>query len=496
MSRYYLTEAYGDLYNPRKADETFYRNLKFVDYLQTEEIEEVMESLLWEFMDYGNTLDESYDLIEGVFSDDILEEVLCEAKVTFGGKASERVTTGIGGSAGIGKSRKVTVGRRGPSVGSVTFGSGKEPRTQSRIARLTGAAKKAKDTVVSAASGVGKNTMSTLKRGKEAAAGAYERAKSSAALKRFVRTGARIVGRTLRRVGEPIEKLGQKAVASGLKSRTAGRVTRGGQMELQFNPKLEPTTREKTGGLAQRIGGTIRSTGQRLFRYGARGQVGPHGPYQQNKTAPQGPKAPPAQGPRRPYPNQSPSRPYNITLGSTRQQNQKSPSSQASPRPYNITLGGSKTQTSSNNPNKPKFAPKFGKNTKGQRTMGKFKQTSQQTQQKPEPQQTQQKTAPQPTQQRPTPKTRKIGRLAPPTETQAANIARIKAEIAEREAAAKARKAAKNKPVSENYELLAQYILEDLINEGYADDFGSAMVILENLSDDVIEEIAIQYLEY
>lgn len=83
MSKYHLTEAYGNLYNPRKADETFYENLRFVDYLMQEEIEEVMESLLWEFMDYGNTLDESYSLIEGVFSDDvILEEVLTEARMS------------------------------------------------------------------------------------------------------------------------------------------------------------------------------------------------------------------------------------------------------------------------------------------------------------------------------------------------------------------------------------------------------------------------------
>ena len=36
MSKYHLTEAYGNLYNPRKADETFYENLRFVDYLMQE----------------------------------------------------------------------------------------------------------------------------------------------------------------------------------------------------------------------------------------------------------------------------------------------------------------------------------------------------------------------------------------------------------------------------------------------------------------------------
>jgi hypothetical protein len=76
MSRYHLTEAYGELHNPRLTEASFYDNLRFVDFLQGEEIEEVMESLIWEFMDYGDTLDEAVDTLEVTFSDD---EVLCES---------------------------------------------------------------------------------------------------------------------------------------------------------------------------------------------------------------------------------------------------------------------------------------------------------------------------------------------------------------------------------------------------------------------------------
>jgi hypothetical protein len=76
MSRYHLTEAYGELYNSRFTEASFYDNLRFVDYLQQEEIEEVMESLIWEFMDYGDTLDEAVDTLEVTFSDD---EVLSES---------------------------------------------------------------------------------------------------------------------------------------------------------------------------------------------------------------------------------------------------------------------------------------------------------------------------------------------------------------------------------------------------------------------------------
>jgi hypothetical protein len=76
MSRYHLTEAYGELYNTRLTEDSYYDNLRFVDYLQPEQIEEVMESLIWEFMDYGDTLDEAVDTLELAFSDD---EILCES---------------------------------------------------------------------------------------------------------------------------------------------------------------------------------------------------------------------------------------------------------------------------------------------------------------------------------------------------------------------------------------------------------------------------------
>lgn len=76
MSRYHLTEAYGELYNQNLTESSFYENLRFVDYLQPEQIEEVLESLIWEFMDYGDTLDEAVDTLETIFSDD---DVLCES---------------------------------------------------------------------------------------------------------------------------------------------------------------------------------------------------------------------------------------------------------------------------------------------------------------------------------------------------------------------------------------------------------------------------------
>jgi hypothetical protein len=76
MSKYYLTEAYGELYSTRLTEASLYENLRFVDFLQQEEIEEVMEALIWEFMDYGDTLNEAVDTLGAVFEND---EVLAES---------------------------------------------------------------------------------------------------------------------------------------------------------------------------------------------------------------------------------------------------------------------------------------------------------------------------------------------------------------------------------------------------------------------------------
>lgn len=89
MSQYILTEAYSELYNPRLTTPQYYDNLRFVDNLTQPQIQEVMESLIWEFMDYGDTLDEAVNTLQEVFREDseILSEsldFLCE------GRAGER----------------------------------------------------------------------------------------------------------------------------------------------------------------------------------------------------------------------------------------------------------------------------------------------------------------------------------------------------------------------------------------------------------------------
>ena len=377
MSKYHLTEAYGNLYNPRKADETFYENLRFVDYLMQEEIEEVMESLLWEFMDYGNTLDESYDLIESVFSDDvILEEVISEAY----------------------EDRYPELKKQEARAKQAA----KSARREARKAAVTGALKKAGQTVKGAATGIGSAAMGAMRAGKQAAAGAYDRAKglpgrAMAALKGLVRKGAAAAARK----GKSMETAGERQQASGLAFRQAGKRGRGGQYELSF----EPSTKEKTGGIRKAIGSLIKRAGQKVYRA-----------VSNSTTSPQGPKAPPAQGPRRPY----------------------SRKEVAMAKQAKAAAGQGPTQSRIGAP-----AGTFITQTKS----GEFRPTTKKSRKETE---------------------KRIQRLNPDV---------------------------KPSQMGEEFELLAQYIMEDFINEGYADTYEEALEILENLSEGSILELTEMYLE-
>jgi hypothetical protein len=108
MSIYSLTESYSEIYDHRKVEDLF-DNLRFVDYMLQEDIEQVVEELVWEFRDYGNTLQEAFEMIDYALEDTVIcesynqliEDVLYEATITkgkqradFAGSAQGRVTTG------------------------------------------------------------------------------------------------------------------------------------------------------------------------------------------------------------------------------------------------------------------------------------------------------------------------------------------------------------------------------------------------------------------
>lgn len=435
MSKYYLTEAYGELYNPRKADETFYENLRFVDYLMQEEIEEVMESLLWEFMDYGNTLDESHKIIENCFSDVILEEVLSEARMSpqrMAQRAAERQAT-----------LKQVAGEKATA------------RRQARVAKVTGALKKAGQAVGKAATGVGSAVSSAARAGKTAAAGAYDRAKglpgkAMVALKGVVRKGAMAAGRKIEKSGEEARKKAQTA---------AGGASYSGSSTLERSRARTAgiEAASKTGSKRKTIGRLLRAAGAMVGRAGrgssenksrmtrddlranndrraaaARSAVGepfsgsssgrPQGPFQQNTTRPQGPKAPAAQGPRRATSPASSERKYPT---------EKSGQTTLFTRPVPGKSVGADVKVPSGGQRK------FGATRKSKGGSGKRQM---------------------------------------PLNLRGAGYSETQKE-------------------SIDFELLAQYIMEDFINEGYADNYEDAFEILENLSEESILELTEMYLE-
>lgn len=96
-----LSEAYSDLYNPR-VDSNLDDNLRFIDYMQSEDIEEVVESIFWELRDYGHTIEEAFDLLDFTTSTEVMlessDQIITEAKkddekygrkVTYGGQKIE-----------------------------------------------------------------------------------------------------------------------------------------------------------------------------------------------------------------------------------------------------------------------------------------------------------------------------------------------------------------------------------------------------------------------
>jgi hypothetical protein len=446
MSKYYLTEAYGNLYNPRKADETFYENLRFVDYLMQEEIEEVMESLLWEFMDYGNTLDESYNLIESVFSDDvILEEALFEAVRMSPQRMAQRQAE-----------RQATLQQ--------VSGEKAQARKEARKAAVTGALRSAGKAVQGAATGVGSAAMGAMRAGKQAAAGAYDRAKGKAgeamaALRGVVRKGVRKGVASAYKAGRSTERAGREAE----RTRVTTTTTSGGGRDAA--PSTQ-TTVEKSGGAKRRaIGSLLARAGKKLARglqskstgmsrsdyeerkagrsAAARSAVGepfsatssgrPHGPHQQSTTRPQGPKAPAAQGPRR------------ATSGGS------------TPKPKPAGLGLRTLEASGK---KPVYNPAAANRSERRRTGGNLPPSTPLTPWNKGPD--------------------KSGKASTAPTT-------VKAERGKQIRLARTQR--------EEFELLAQYIMEDFINEGYADNYEDAFEILENLSEESILELTEMYLE-
>jgi|688.fasta_scaffold08325_21 hypothetical protein len=190
MSKYYLTEAYGELYSTRLTEASFYENLRFVDFLQQEEIEEVMEALIWEFMDYGDTLNEAVDTLGAVFeNDEVLAEsldILAEQTAAGAARMAQRKSTRERQAA---DSAKTNVEKES-NVRSFADRDARARRA-ARSAAVRGALSGAKRSVEGALSGVHKQIRDKKAQLKKGFSDTSEKAK--AALSRVARGGRRVM---------------------------------------------------------------------------------------------------------------------------------------------------------------------------------------------------------------------------------------------------------------------------------------------------------------
>lgn len=195
MSRYNLSEAYTELYS-NKLNEDIDDNLRFIDYMQDEDIQEVVESLYWEFRDYGYTSDGAFDILKEASSDDVLTEsvdYLCEKM-----SARQKETRVADNARRKRQSEDTTAGKR-------------HLERQARVANvvnklrdIVGKVKNFGTNVVNKAKsyGAGAATAAQLLPGAAATAG-------KARLTNLLRTGARRAGGAISNVGGAIQRGGE-----------------------------------------------------------------------------------------------------------------------------------------------------------------------------------------------------------------------------------------------------------------------------------------------
>lgn len=242
MSIYSLTEAYSEIYDHRKVEDLF-DNLRFVDYLQDEDIQEVVEELVWEFRDYGNTLEEAFEMLDHAVTvpvlyesyDELIGDVLYEAsRVDMAARIQAR-------------KQYMKDSEKAASQARATG------RANQRAARISSA----KQAVKSKLSG----PISSVKQSISGAAGSMGRAvkalggaaveKGKAMLKSLLRRG----GKALTSTGRSIEASGKAAAAAPATTRTAkvGRTT-------------VTTTTAPGGSKRQMVGRAVRKVGAALQR--------------------------------------------------------------------------------------------------------------------------------------------------------------------------------------------------------------------------------------
>lgn len=466
MTRYALTEAYSEIYDHRKAEDLF-DNLRFVDYMLDEDIEEVIESLVWEFRDYGNTLDESFNLLYHAASDEVIcesydqlvEDILTEATVTYGrgdvapkqkragmrdSQTDSPTTYGRGDVLAQQRAARQLARRSGQAVASRAADS--DQRRETRRSRVDGAISRVKAAMAGAKGGMGRVAKAmggAIAKTPGLAAKAAEKGKSL--LGSLLRRGARAAGRALTSTGRAIEGSGRQAAAATPTTRTArvGRTT-------------VTATTEPGGAKRQAVGRAIRRVGAALQR-GGKGTRMSRADYDQRKADREAsakaavgdafakPKALPAARPETETRRAAVQRKLDTAAaGTTGTETRVSRPRLALP----ATTSGQPAVQRRDSSRKKAAAEKLAKAAAGTQARGT--------------------------------------RFAGPS----GQLDTTRTRTGYRERLARFGR----KLTAEDYEALVDAILEDIISTGYAVDESSALDVLEQLSENTVIDIALEYL--
>jgi hypothetical protein len=417
MTIYSLTEAYSEIYDLRKVEEID-DNLRFIDYMLDEDIEEVVESLVWEFRDYGNTLDESFDLLEYSASSEvinesytqIIEDLLNEATVTYGR-----------GDVLANKAKADELAKRNKDRSTAQ-------RKEVRRARVDGAISKVKAAMAGAKGGMGRASKAlggAVSKGRNLVGAVAQKGK--ALLGRLLRKGASATGKVVSGVGKTIQKSGETAASASRAERTV-RVP-GGEY-----------VRDPGGSKRQTVGKAVRKVGVALQRM-SKGE-------KSTPTKPEAPKMkalPPAR-PETENRRAAVQRKLDTAnKGSTGDKRVGSPSPTLA---LPAKTSGKPAVERAISQRKLQAAAKLQRSATGSRARGV--------------------------------------RFAGPN----SKLSSTRTNTGYKEKLAKFASKLNN----EDYEILIDYIIEDIISSGYALDEMAALDIFENLTEDTIADIALEYL--
>lgn len=439
---YNLTEAYSEIYDTRKVEELD-DNLRFVDYMLDEDIEEVVESLVWEFRDYGNTLDESFDLLTYAASTEvitesyqqIIEELLNEARVTIG---------------------------RGTELADKELA--KKQRQEARRARVDGAISKVKSAMAGAKGGLGRASKAlggAVKKGQSMVGGLAQKGKAllgrllrkgASAARQAVKSGTRQTGSVLTTTGRAITASGNKAAAAPVATKSAkvGRTT-------------YTSTTEPGGSKRQAVGRVVRKVGVALQRKAAKKDEPKmtRADYDSNKA-----KRTAAAKAANAGAFETPRMTKALPPARPETENRRAAVQRRLDTAAKGSTGGSRVGTP---------APTLALPAK---TSGKPAVQRAISQRKKEAAAKLQKAA--------SGTTARGTRFAGPN----AKLSSTRTNTGYKEKLAKFA----GKLNNEDYDVLIDYIIEDIISSGYAIDEMSALDIFDNLSEDLVVDIALEYL--